>query len=220
MGKGKRKHYNKGQIEYQIEILSGLLVLGLTRRQIAEQLSQQSKSFQLAGDTGRAFVYDMSEGVIENRIKEVYKRWKQAAIQNIDVLRGRDLETIDQMLQVYGPRALGRTSAQKGEPDISAANMVLSLMDRRAKITGLYQHNVNLNISGTIPLSTAKMQIIDLLSSRPELLDRNPDLKKKYEALISPQETQEVIDVEITPKNGRHHNDNGNGNGRHSTDRE
>jgi hypothetical protein len=80
---------------------------------------------------------------------------KEAILAYPEVLR-MELERLDNLQQAIWPmtqhrRIVGDDGTEMQiEPDLKAIQQVLSIMDRRTKLLGMEQTNVNVNVDGTL----------------------------------------------------------------------
>ena len=87
--------------------------------------------------------------------RQLEKMNKEAILAYPEVLR-MELERLDNLQQAIWPmtqhrRIVGDDGTEMQiEPDLKAIQQVLSIMDRRTKLLGMEQTNVNVNVDGTL----------------------------------------------------------------------
>jgi transposase-like protein len=86
--------------------------------------------------------------------RQLEKMNKEAILAYPEVLR-MELERLDNLQQAIWPMTHRRIVGDDGtemqiEPDLKAIQQVLSIMDRRTKLLGMEQTNVNVNVDGTL----------------------------------------------------------------------
>ena len=87
--------------------------------------------------------------------RQLEKMNKEAILAYPEVLR-MELERLDNLQQAIWPmtqhrRRVGDDGTEMQiEPDLKAIQQVLSIMDRRTKLLGMEQTNVNVNVDGTL----------------------------------------------------------------------
>lgn len=87
--------------------------------------------------------------------RQLEKMNKEAILAYPEVLR-MELERLDNLQQAIWPmtqhrRIVGDDGTEiQIEPDLKAIQQVLSIMDRRTKLLGMEQTNVNVNVDGTL----------------------------------------------------------------------
>jgi len=125
----------------------------LTREFLAERDLRIFKMRQAGvphGEIARRFNITM-KAVSSAISRQLEKLNREALLAYPEVLR-MELERLDALQQAIWPMTQHRKVAQNDgtevqiEPDLKAITSVLSIMDRRAKLLGMDQNNVNINV--------------------------------------------------------------------------
>lgn len=96
-----------------------------------------------------------SSSVSRSIQRQLEKMNKEAILAYPEVLR-MELERLDNLQQAIWPMTQHRRvvmddgTEMQVEPDLKAIQQVLSIMDRRTKLLGMEQTNVNVNVDGNI----------------------------------------------------------------------
>lgn len=154
--------------------------------------------------------------------RQLEKMNREALLAYPEILR-MELERLDSMQQALWPltqhriQTLDDGTQVQVEPDIKAVQQVLSIMDRRSKLLGMEQTNVNVqmdaqvNATGTIRATIASQPGIEKPATG---FDAESEAKKLLEimaiagvlpestvkALMSPSD--EIIDAEVVEEQG------------------
>lgn len=157
--------------------------------------------------------------------RQLEKMNREALLAYPEILR-MELERLDSMQQALWPltqhriQTLDDGTQVQVEPDIKAVQQVLSIMDRRSKLLGMEQTNVNVqmdaqvNANGTIRATIANQPGIEKPATG---FDAESEAKKLLEimaisgvlpestvkALMSPSD--EIIDAEVIGESGEEH---------------
>ena len=209
------------EIAKRREIVCDMLQWGHTEDEILTKFKLARAQAILDGKPRDALIFKIDKAALRLLKDHRVAMWKQKTFENLDMIRGRDLITLDRLMQTWAPKALDPVS-----PDEKAVEIVLKLMDRRAKLVGMYTENVNVNIRGTVAVSTIEAQLTEIIENNPELLKKNPQLAERFGHITNPDTAPEPVTVDaparMIPKPGQHtngkngHHKNGkNGNGKH-----
>lgn len=88
-GVDTRNKRTAAQKEADLSLVAKLLIReNLTQREIADKIAENRN-------------YSLSTEQISNDIKELIKRWRDAYLDDIDILKGRELQRIDQLESAY-----------------------------------------------------------------------------------------------------------------------
>lgn len=88
-GVSTRNFRSKEQREADLALISKLLVReNLTRQELADRVSAERP-------------YKMSVHLAHIDVQELYKRWRDAYLDDIDILKGRELQRIDELEAAY-----------------------------------------------------------------------------------------------------------------------
>jgi hypothetical protein len=151
--------------------------------------------------------------------RQLEKMNKEAILAYPEVLR-MELERLDNLQQAIWPMTQHRRvvmddgTEMQVEPDLKAIQQVLSIMDRRTKLLGMEQTNVNVNVDGNI-----SSQIRATIAGQPGVstpasgFDAESEAKKLLELMaisgVLPEETvasilannrdtdDDIIDAEV-----------------------
>lgn len=131
--------------------------------------------------------------------RQLEKMNKEAILAYPEVLR-MELERLDNLQQAIWPMTQHRRvvmddgTEMQVEPDLKAIQQVLSIMDRRTKLLGMEQTNVNVNVDGNI-----SSQIRATIAGQPGVttpatgFDAESEAKKLLELMaisgVLPEET-------------------------------
>jgi transposase-like protein len=135
--------------------------------------------------------------------RQLEKMNKEAILAYPEVLR-MELERLDNLQQAIWPMTQHRRvvmddgTEMQVEPDLKAIQQVLSIMDRRTKLLGMEQTNVNVNIDGNI-----NSQVRATIAGQPGVttpasgFDAESEAKKLLELMaisgVLPEETVSSI---------------------------
>lgn len=126
---------------------------GLTREFLAERDLRIFKMRQAGvphGEIARRF--NITTKAVTNAVSRQLEKLNQEALLAYPEVLRMELERLDALQQAIWPMTQHRKVTQDDgteiqiEPDLKAITSVLSIMDRRAKLLGMDQQNVNVNV--------------------------------------------------------------------------
>ena len=144
------------------------------RREKAWELRKQGQSF---GAIGEALGYSKSQA--ERDIKHVFKELTERTLESAAEARVLDLARLDDLLLAWFPNAAGEGVDREEHPnqmgDIAlyrhAAEIVLKILEQRAKLHGLYRQDVALFTP--VPLAVASADLSGLNEVELDAVIRN-----------------------------------------------
>ena len=200
---------------------------GLTREFLAERDTRIFKMRQAGvpiNEIARRF--NITSGAVNSSIKRQLEKLNREAMMAYPEVLRLELERLDALQQAIWPMTQHRrVTTEDGseinvEPDMKAIQQVLSIMDRRAKLLGMEQNNVNVQLDvNTQPtmvratLSGAENQVAALSTFSPEnearqlleIMGRSgvmpPDMVNAI--LTGGQPEQQIIDAEVVEGNNK-----------------
>lgn len=126
---------------------------GLTREFLAERDTRIFKMRQAGvpiNEIARRF--NITSGAVNNSIKRQLEKLNREAMMAYPEVLRLELERLDALQQAIWPMTQHRrVTTEDGseinvEPDMKAIQQVLSIMDRRAKLLGMEQNNINVQL--------------------------------------------------------------------------
>lgn len=183
---------------------------GLTKEFLAERDVRIFKMRQAGVATAEiARRFNISTGAVNSAIKrQLEKLNKEALMAYPEVLR-MELERLDALQQSIWPLTQHRkVTADDGaeitvEPDMKAIQQVLGIMDRRAKLLGMEQTNVSLQVEQVEPQRAVLAGAADNAAAAIDAFDPEKEAKQLLELMgnagVLPLETVESL-LSDTPR--------------------